>query len=80
MSFKQQPIPNDQGQIDLVVKEFLRSEKARFDKEQRQFKTSIDAIISKATIVAGEAVKFQQEIDQANVNLLAIEVTLKKLS
>lgn len=79
MSFRQQPIPNDHGQIDLLAKEFLRSEKARFDKEQRQYKTSIDAIISKATIAAGESARFQQEIDQANVNLLAIDHFLKKL-
>ena len=78
-SFRQKPIPYDQGQIDLLAKELLRSEKARFEKDQREFKTSIDAIVSKATFAAGEAAKFQQEIDQANVNLLAIDHFLKKL-
>ena len=79
-SFRQQPIPNDQGQIDFLAKNILNAEKARFEKEQREIKISIDVILSKATAAAAEAVRFQQETDQANVNLLAIDHALKKLS
>ena len=78
-SFRQQPIPNDQRQIDSVAKNILKEEQARFEKEQREIKIGIDAILSKATTAAAEAVRFQQEIDQANVNLLAIDRALKKL-
>jgi DNA-binding helix-hairpin-helix protein with protein kinase domain len=79
-SFRQQPIPNDQGQIDSLAKNILNAEKARFEKEQREIKIGIDAILGKATAAAAEAVRLQQETDQANVNLLAIEHALKKLS
>ena len=79
-NFRQQPIPNDQGQIDSLAKNILNAEKARFEKEQREIKIGIDAILSKATAAAAEAVRFQQEADQANVNLLAIDHALKKLS
>lgn len=79
-SFRQQPTPNDQGQIDSLAKNILNAEKARFENEQREIKINIDAILGKATVAAAEADRFQQEIDQANVNLLAIDHALKKLS
>ncbi len=78
-SFRQQPIPKDQSQIDSLAKNILSAEKARFEKELSELKTSIDTILAKASAAAAEAAKVQKEIDQVNVNLLAIDVALRKL-